>query len=561
MKRPGRAPPQWAYAAPDGAIVEPLAGKAAVGYVGGADGDIPPAGWFNYHFNLLGQWMGFLAGPSLTVWSTWNLPAPDTAYTPPHFAAVDAVSQNSTEARYRYAVAAVDATSACVLVSRTGQDWVLRRNLPGDPTDAPRGIAAASFWYLWTDDNIYATQRDDPAYPTSGVGASALRDAGLDWGTATLPVGHGTVRGLACWADAGGSVAKVYATTSTDMLVSDEGGLTYTAVTVPGRQSGRDIAYSADGVTCVEISSNAGDGYIVRLEGIATTPASWVHQQTLSSVGAETSWRLAAGPVADDLTSSFVAFKTGTTNPRLHVSVDSGATWAVVPVSVADGVPVSLGNLTSIRHEDGVWVATSTVWPYAWTSSDLERWLPLPVPVGESDSPLYGVVFGGGSWLLLSAIRATQGAPAVDASPEGYSPSTRAAVLGDAGWLRGRKISLTAPTDGQVYAYDSGSGTFVPTTPSAGSTYTVRTKTTTYTALAGDVLLCDATGAAFTVTLPAAATVTGSSISVKKTDSSGNAVTIDGNGAETIDGATTLALSTQYEAVTLWSDGSNWWVF
>ena len=26
-------------------------------------------------------------------------------------------------------------------------------------------------------------------------------------------------------------------------------------------------------------------------------------------------------------------------------------------------------------------------------------------------------------------------------------------------------------------------------------------------------------------------------------------------------GATTLALSTQYEAVTLWSDGSNWWVF
>ena len=75
------------------------------------------------------------------------------------------------------------------------------------------------------------------------------------------------------------------------------------------------------------------------------------------------------------------------------------------------------------------------------------------------------------------------------------------------------------------------------------------------------MLLCDATGAAFTVTLPAAATVSGASISVKKTDSSGNAVTIDGNGAETIDGATTLALSTQYEAVTLWSDGSNWWVF
>jgi hypothetical protein len=75
------------------------------------------------------------------------------------------------------------------------------------------------------------------------------------------------------------------------------------------------------------------------------------------------------------------------------------------------------------------------------------------------------------------------------------------------------------------------------------------------------VLLCDASGGAFTVTLPAAATVSGSSISVKKSDASANAVTVDGNAAETIDGAATLALSTQYEAVTLWSDGTNWWVF
>jgi hypothetical protein len=101
----------------------------------------------------------------------------------------------------------------------------------------------------------------------------------------------------------------------------------------------------------------------------------------------------------------------------------------------------------------------------------------------------------------------------------------------------------------------------VPETPAVTGAYTVRTKTTTYTALAGDVLLCDATGGAFTVTLPAAAGVSGQSISVKKTDASANAITVDGNGSETIDGAATLALSTRYAAVTLWSDGSNWWVF
>jgi hypothetical protein len=553
MKRPGRTPPQWAYDAAGGAIIEPAEGKAASGY---AAGEVPPAMWWNYHHNLYGQWLGYLAGPSLTVWSTWNLPSPDTAYTPPHFAAVDMVSLNSAEARYRYAVAAIDATSACVLVSRTGQDWVLRRNLPGDPTDTPRGIVAGSVWTLWTDVAIYYSKLDDPAFPSSGVGACPLRDATQDWGTASLPASPGSI---ACVAGtlAGGAFV---ATTSTKLLYAGSGGSSYTAVSpsVSGRQAGRAIAWGQSAV--VEISSDAGDGYVIRNAVDPADSASWTHVQTLASVGTETTWRLAVGPVADDLTATFVAFKTGTSNPRLHVSVDDGVTWTLVSVDVADGVPVSLGNLTSMRYEDGVWVATSTTWPYAWTSSDLERWLPLPVPVGETDSPLYDVVFGNGSWLLLSTIRATQGAPAIDASPEGYTPSTRAAVLGDAGWLRGRKISATAPTDGQVYAYDATSGTFIATTPSAGTTYTVATKTTTYTAAPGDVLLCDASGGAFTVTLPAAAGAT-SSISVKKSDASANAVTIDGDASETIDGATTRALSTQYEAVTLWSDGTSWWVF
>lgn len=94
-----------------------------------------------------------------------------------------------------------------------------------------------------------------------------------------------------------------------------------------------------------------------------------------------------------------------------------------------------------------------------------------------------------------------------------------------------------------------------------GVSYAVTaSKTTTYTAVPGDVIPCDATGGAFTVNLPAASGVV-QSISIKKTDASINAVTIDGNGAETIDGAATRLLSTQYEAVTLWSNGTNWLVF
>jgi hypothetical protein len=86
-------------------------------------------------------------------------------------------------------------------------------------------------------------------------------------------------------------------------------------------------------------------------------------------------------------------------------------------------------------------------------------------------------------------------------------------------------------------------------------------KTADYTATESDhVILVDASGGAVTINLPAAAGANGRMYQIKKTDSSGNAVTIDGNGAETIDGATTLSTTTQYQSFTIVCDGSGWWV-
>lgn len=75
------------------------------------------------------------------------------------------------------------------------------------------------------------------------------------------------------------------------------------------------------------------------------------------------------------------------------------------------------------------------------------------------------------------------------------------------------------------------------------------------------IILCDATSAAFTVTLQPAATATdGFTITLKKTDSTGNVVTVDGSGVETIDTATTYLLSSQFDSVTISCDGTNWQV-
>jgi hypothetical protein len=78
---------------------------------------------------------------------------------------------------------------------------------------------------------------------------------------------------------------------------------------------------------------------------------------------------------------------------------------------------------------------------------------------------------------------------------------------------------------------------------------------------AQDLVHCNATSAAFTVTLPAAASYLGKVYTVRKIDASGNAVTIDGNGAETIDGAATQSLSSQWQYLTIRSDGVAWYSF
>jgi len=80
-----------------------------------------------------------------------------------------------------------------------------------------------------------------------------------------------------------------------------------------------------------------------------------------------------------------------------------------------------------------------------------------------------------------------------------------------------------------------------------------------YTALvATDLLLVNATAGAVTVNLPTAVGNSGKTFRIRKTDSSTNAVTVDGDGTETINGSTTKLLISQHEEITIISDNSNW---
>lgn len=91
--------------------------------------------------------------------------------------------------------------------------------------------------------------------------------------------------------------------------------------------------------------------------------------------------------------------------------------------------------------------------------------------------------------------------------------------------------------------------------------HAIRTETASYTAQTWDhTILCDATAAAVTVTLPPAELVPGKVYVVRKVDGGANAVTIDGYSAETVNGAATVSTTTQFGGWMIQSSGSAWYV-
>ncbi len=85
-------------------------------------------------------------------------------------------------------------------------------------------------------------------------------------------------------------------------------------------------------------------------------------------------------------------------------------------------------------------------------------------------------------------------------------------------------------------------------------------KTTHYTTSAKDhTITCGAGNETFTVTLIAAASATGQILNIKNVGT--GTITVAGDsGTDTIDGATTQVLGSQYDCITIQCDGTDWWI-
>jgi hypothetical protein len=142
----------------------------------------------------------------------------------------------------------------------------------------------------------------------------------------------------------------------------------------------------------------------------------------------------------------------------------------------------------------------------------------------------------GGS-LTIDVTGSGGGGSAIEVQDDGNSLTTDATLVNVAGGLE-----ATNPTGDEVDVVGQ----------------TVTTATGAVTAGEVDIVLGDASGGSFNVTLPSPSTTM--HVTVKKTDSSTNAVTIATPGSETIDGQSNVQITSQYVTYDIVSDGSNYFL-
>lgn len=139
------------------------------------------------------------------------------------------------------------------------------------------------------------------------------------------------------------------------------------------------------------------------------------------------------------------------------------------------------------------------------------------------------------------------------AQPQLTATSTAQPYTPGVNWTRGGIVSyFNFGPDGGVNISNrvSSSGT-VKALTSVTANYTVN--------INDEIVLASASTAALTVTLPHAAMATGQVFAIKKTDSTANAVTVEASSGN-VDGAASVAMTTQNEAIHVVSDGTNYWV-
>ena len=366
------------------------------------------------------------------------------------------------------------------------------------------------------------------------------------------------------WTDGSNNARIDSGAAGTSPLILNSGGgnvgIGTTSPAFPLSTVGTIATYNSDWV-----SNSAGSG--LRLSTGAASGSTYGQIQAVT-LGNSAVGNLVLNPVGGNV-------GVGTTSPQALLDVYGSAntnsavivpraTIAQRPTSPVNGmIRYQIDNQTLEAYTNGSWSNLGAgAGSGQWTTSGSNIYYNSTgnVGIGTSTTPATLSLLSPDSGRILSFADAASGgydiyANVIHTTSRGSSLNFSANDY-NSGAVTQRGL-LALNVNGNV-----GIGTTTPnsTLQSSGSFATgLSVKASAYTlGLQDNVVLGNATSGAFTLTLPSAIGIIGRQYILKKIDSSMNAVTIATTGGQTIDGASTASLSTQYQFLAIASDGTNW---
>lgn len=470
--------PRFAWSA-SADLVEPISSIADDGFPAAYR---PPAQWFNYLFHYSLAWSDFLRGPGWGAWTRAAHGGSAGAFASITGLAVDIDDTRARQQRYRYAITgAASGPAAKIAVSKNGLTWQDRAVPSGVGT--VDGIArVGAYWVVWCDGATTPTAYITPVH--DGSSASAIGAIGAsDW-TAVAALGGQPIRGIV---DGGSDIYALVRNGSGQFALagSNDDGTTWpftAGFSWSTAAQATSIAYD-DSRSRHLVASSLGE--VRWIPPLSTFPTGGGSLGTVSGIPTDARVQLVVGGPSDARTLlAWASYREDGTTPLsatlLWRSTDGGTTWSAITAGspgAPDAMRASGGAaiVTDIAHVDGSWIATTSAAPYLWRSDDDgQNWERLPLPVAEESSwALYRAAYADGQ-IVATGLTWTVYSTRASATSPGTWTSREPSYLADAGYLRGRTIATTAPTSGQVYAWNSGTSQWEPTSASSFTVTTTR---------------------------------------------------------------------------------------
>lgn len=429
-----------------------------------------------------------------------------------------------------------------------------------------------------TDGTLKAGSVDGAAIAPNAVSETNL---GVTGGTdgQVLVKSTGSTSGLAWATPTSSAINDASSTTKGIVQLTGDLGGTAASPTVPGLASKIDTSQKgvANGIASLDATGKVPSSQIPATGGAVTSVATRTGDVVLtkSDVGLanvdntadaskpiSTAVQTALNAKADTATTYTMA----ATDSLLANKVDTSYSYTLD--SLSDVTASGATNGQSLVYNAGTWGpadvgtggtvvdATSTTKGVLQLTGDLSGTAASPSVVKINGVTISGTPTSGQVPVASSGTAASWGA-VNDASAVKLAGSTMTGKL----VVPTFQVTGGTPATGNVLTSDaSGNATWQAVTATASGPNIV-TKTTAYSAAAGDYVIADTTTAGFNVTLPtAAAAGSGVKVSVKKVDASTNAVTVVVSGGGVIDNVVSDAISTQWQSHDYLSNGTQWYL-